>query len=181
MAESRVAVERPRADARRIAREEIERLASAIRRGVEIRHIGSTAVDMLDAKPIIDLVVGTPDAESSAHARTVLTFDLGYLEEGSLADHSWLRWPESGPRRFHVHVAEHGGTVWNARIAFRDALRESGPLRARYSALKHDLAGEFPDDLGEYTRGKRQFVDAVLTSRGIDCERASPTAESGVE
>lgn len=173
MAESTVRIEPPLADAQHVARAEMQRLAGAIRGRVEIRHIGSTAVAMLDAKPVVDLVMGAFDVESFACVREVLTVELGYVEEGSRPGHSWLRWPGSGPRRFHVHVVEHGGSVWAARIAFRDALQASGSLRERYAALKHDLAGEFPDDLGAYTRGKRRFVDAVLRSIGVQSEPPS--------
>jgi len=153
-----------------LADEEIARVSTSLRRWVDIEHIGSTAVPGLDAKPIMDLMVGTPDSEVFAHVRERLTCELGYVEEGSLPYHAWLRWPGVGERTFHVHVVHLEGAIWNARIAFRDALRASEALRKRYIALKRELAQAYPTDLGAYTRGKRTFVDEVLISLGVETE-----------
>jgi GrpB-like predicted nucleotidyltransferase (UPF0157 family) len=70
-----------------------------------------------------------------------------------------------------VHVVAFGGQVWNARIAFRDALRESVDLRARYLVMKQSLATAHPADLDAYTRGKRRFVDSTLVAKGVETER----------
>lgn len=173
MDESAITIKPPIADAAQFAYDEICRLKASIRQRVEIEHIGSTAVDGLDAKPIVDLIVGAADAAAFAYVRQVLTVDLLYLEEGAGPHHAWLRWPATGPRWIHVHVVRHRGTTWNARVDFRDALRASASLQERYAALKRELAQRFPHDLSEYTRGKREFVDAVLASRGVRSEHES--------
>lgn len=53
------------------------------------------------------------------------------------------------------------------RLAFRDALRADGTLRADYQRLKEELAAAHPDDLRAYTAGKRDLVARVLAGAGI--------------
>jgi GrpB-like predicted nucleotidyltransferase (UPF0157 family) len=168
-----IVISAPLASAERIANAEIARMVRILHRSAEIEHIGSTAVPRLPAKPIIDLMVGTPDVQGFFYVREALAVELDYLEEGSRLVHAWLRWPRNGNRLFHVHVVCSDGPIWNARLAFRDALRESRALRQRYAALKHELYLKFPSNLGAYTQGKRAFVDEVLTSVGVASEPAS--------
>jgi GrpB-like predicted nucleotidyltransferase (UPF0157 family) len=47
-------------------------------------------------------------------------------------------------------------------LAFRDHLRESADLRARYASLKLKLAEDFPDDRRQYTAGKSDFIRSYL-------------------
>ena len=52
------------------------------------------------------------------------------------------------------------------RDAYVDRLREDEPTRAAYLAVKQQLAERFRDDRGAYSRGKSDFIDAVVRAAG---------------
>jgi GrpB-like predicted nucleotidyltransferase (UPF0157 family) len=130
-----------------------------------IEHFGSTAVPRLDAKPIIDILVGV---RSLAEAKSD---SIGPLEA---AGYSYWRanpdpnrlflvkgLPPNGPRTHHLHLVEAESEMWG-RLLFRDYLREHNDEAARYAVLKRDLAARFSGDREAYTHGKTDYVTAVL-------------------
>jgi GrpB-like predicted nucleotidyltransferase (UPF0157 family) len=150
---------------------EVERIeARCPTRFVEVRHIGSTAVPGLIAKPVIDLLAGlrVPDELEAATSELVA---LGYLHlPGSAAqspDRRWLLRIEGGRRTHHLHLVVHGSRAWRERVAFREMLAHDAALRDRYAALKRELADRFAHDRDAYTAAKRPFImEAVQRAIG---------------
>jgi GrpB-like predicted nucleotidyltransferase (UPF0157 family) len=137
------------------------RLQAAVGPDAPIAHIGSTSVPGLTAKPYIDMLVGHGDGVDEAACLAAL-LGLGYVEEGARPGHRWLCWPTPALRTFIVHLVPAGGSVWQARLSFRDRLRQSPALRDAYAALKHELAEPHVGDLSAYTAAKFPFVRSVL-------------------
>jgi GrpB-like predicted nucleotidyltransferase (UPF0157 family) len=69
-----------------------------------------------------------------------------------------------------VHLCSAGSEQERRHIAFRDALRSSPRLAARYVALKRQLAKEHHgltlESREQYSLGKGAFVEAVLRGSG---------------
>ncbi|MDI1271925.1 GrpB family protein [Polaromonas sp.] len=131
---------------------------------VDIEHIGSTAVPGMVAKPIVDLLAGV---ETMAMARSLAEplCEAGYTTSAefnaTLTDRQWfMRWAD-GRRTHHLHIVVHGGPVWTRHLQFRDALRASPVLAARYAALKAELAVRHPTDREAYTSAKTAFVSSL--------------------
>lgn len=134
---------------------------------IDIEHIGSTAVPGLLAKPVIDLLAGV-ESMAVARALTEPLLDAGYTTSAEfnakLADRQWfMRWAD-GHRTHHLHVVVHYSKEWGDRLRFRDALRDSPVLAARYAALKAGLVLKHANDREAYTRAKSAFVRGVLSS-----------------
>ena len=132
---------------------------------IEIEHFGSTAVPGLVAKPVIDLLAGVRSM-AAAEAVTQPLVAAEYITSAefndSLSDRRWfMRWA-NGHRTHHLHVVIHGGTAWQERIGFRDALRSNPSLAARYTELKQRLAAELGADREAYTDAKAEFVRSSL-------------------
>ncbi len=132
---------------------------------INVQHIGSTAVHGLAAKPIIDILAGVESMAVAASLSSDLC-DAGYTTSAefnaTLTDRQWfMRWAD-GHRTHHLHVVVHGGSVWQQRLRFRDALRSSAALSARYAALKSSSAALHPNDREAYTEAKAGFVRAVI-------------------
>lgn len=149
------------------ARFEFERvlLAEAIGAWIEggIHHVGSTAVPGLDAKPIIDILVGVHDLETTRGCFQPLG-DLGYLYAPYLADEMhWFCKPDPGRRTHHLHLVPFGSRRYRDELAFRDRLRADPRLAADYTALKRRLAERHRDDREAYTEGKSRFIRQALT------------------
>jgi GrpB-like predicted nucleotidyltransferase (UPF0157 family) len=151
-------------------------LEQALRPWLEgrIHHIGSTAVPGLAAKPIIDMLAGVRDLEAARRAFGPLA-QLGYGYFPHRPEAHAFRKPGYG-----VHLTEPGSTIWNERLAFRDALRADPELVAEYAAWKERHATP-PGGAGPpYSANKRPFVRRVLAQAGIDLrpdeERLTPEA-----
>ena len=128
-----------------------------------IHHVGSTAVPGLDAKPIIDILVGVSDLESSRSCFEPLA-ELDYLYAPYLAEEMhWFCKPDPQRRTHHLHLIPVGSPRFEDEIAFRDLLRSDQAMAAEYLALKRRLAAEFEHDRDGYTDAKAGFIAAALS------------------
>lgn len=135
---------------------------------VNIRHIGSTAVPGLTAKPIIDLLAGvalTAEAEAVSAPLCGAGYTTSKESNDSLPDRKWLmRWRD-GRRTHHLHVVMFGPKIWTEWLQFRDALRAQPEFANRTAALKAALAARYSNDREAYALAKGEFVVAVLRGR----------------
>ena len=128
-----------------------------------IEHIGSTAVPLLLAKPIIDIMAPVITLEQSRAAIDVVC-RAGYLYYPYKADlMHWFCKPSPGMRTHHLHLVPRGSALWIERLTFRDALRKSPTLANEYAALKTRFAAQFRTDREAYTDAKTPFVKMVLS------------------
>jgi GrpB-like predicted nucleotidyltransferase (UPF0157 family) len=136
-------------------------------RAVAIEHIGSTAVPGLCAKPIVDILVGLERVElTDEEIAAMERLDYEYLGEFGLPGRLYFR---TSPRRYHVHVVEHGGEHWERNLVFRDALRSDPEERRRYDELKRRLAAEgHPREIyAELKTPLIREVEARARARGV--------------
>ena len=127
-----------------------------------IHHVGSTAVPGLDAKPIIDILVGVDDLEGSRACFDPLA-GLDYLYAPYLEEEMhWFCKPHPSRRTHHLHLVPAGLRRFADELAFRDRLRADPDAAARYAALKRELASRLGDDREGYTEAKGDFILAAL-------------------
>lgn len=144
---------------------------------IEVAHIGSTAVPGLPAKPIIDLLAGVrsmEEADALVEAVCAAGYTTSHEFNATLADRRWFMRAAHGRRTHHLHLVVHGGAVWQARLAFRDALRMDPALAGRYAALKQQLAVEHRLDREAYTDAKACFVEQALAAMAAAQAPAPP-------
>ncbi|MCA0970191.1 GrpB family protein [Halobacillus litoralis] len=138
---------------------EAKRLESLFGRELlDIHHIGSTAVEGMAAKPVIDLMPVVADiARIDAHNESMKA--LGYEPKGEYGI-SGRRFFIKGRdlRTHHVHIYEKGNPEIERHLIFRDYLMEHPAARERYSQVKQVLAEKYPDDIGAYIKGKERIV-----------------------
>jgi GrpB-like predicted nucleotidyltransferase (UPF0157 family) len=127
-----------------------------------IEHVGSTAVPGLAAKPIIDIMAGVQDLQTSREALPQLA-RLNYCYAPYRQDvMHWLCKPDPATRTHHLHLVPFGSDLWNDRIIFRDRLRSDAGLAEEYGLLKRRLAAIHENDREAYTQAKTPFVEEVL-------------------
>lgn len=127
-----------------------------------IHHVGSTAVPGLDAKPIIDILVGVADLPGSRGCMEQLG-ELGYLYAPYRPDEMhWFCKPDPSRRTHHLRLVAHDSPRFRHELEFRDRLRRDAGLAAEYAALKHRLAARFEHDREAYTEAKGDFIRDVL-------------------
>lgn len=127
---------------------------------LHIEHVGSTAVQGLAAKPVIDLVIVVQPTDIQEAIAQLAA--LGYVHKGNLGveGREAFDWPE-GESRHHLYVCHLDSEELRAQLAFRDRLRADAALATEYAALKRRLAARFPNDRTAYTEAKTEFVSAA--------------------
>ena len=152
-----------------VASFERERLALAEAIGAwavgGVHHVGSTAVPGLAAKPIVDILVGVADCESSRACFEPLA-DLEYLYAPYLREQMhWFCKPHPSRRTHHLHLVPATSPRYADELAFRDRLRADPDIAEEYAALKRNLAARLRDDRDAYTNAKAEFVRKALDAR----------------
>jgi GrpB-like predicted nucleotidyltransferase (UPF0157 family) len=126
-----------------------------------VHHVGSTAVPGMSAKPVIDIMVGVADLDSSRPCIDVLA-GLDYCYAPYRADvMHWFCKPGPARRTHHLHLVPTGSERFTDVLAFRDHLRTHPDAAREYERLKHDLAARHRHDRDAYTDGKSATVAAI--------------------
>jgi GrpB-like predicted nucleotidyltransferase (UPF0157 family) len=137
---------------------ERERLAPLLPAGVQLHHFGSTAIQGLAAKPVIDMIALVDDLDAPIAA---LVQHGGYQYpqafNAMLTHRRFLCYPTAAHRTHHLHLVDKSGEL-ERRLCFRDRLRADPALASEYAALKRALAKRYRDDREAYTEAKSEFV-----------------------
>jgi GrpB-like predicted nucleotidyltransferase (UPF0157 family) len=147
--------------------EERARLADALREWLTgpIEHVGSTAIEGLAAKPVIDIMAAVDTLHASRPAIQPLeTLNYVYFPYRPDIEH-WFCKPSPAVRTHHLHLVPFGSRAWCETLAFRDCLRSQPALAAEYASLKQQLAALHRFDREAYTDAKAPFIARVLGDR----------------
>jgi GrpB-like predicted nucleotidyltransferase (UPF0157 family) len=128
----------------------------------EIRHIGSTAIPGIYAKPILDIMVGLIDIADVRKCEAPL-MALGYTYEGEQEIAGWhfFRKKTGDMTTHHLHVVQWNGTYWLDHILFHRYLFQHPEVAEAYERLKLTLAKKYAADRAAYTQDKTDFVNKV--------------------
>jgi len=108
--------------------------------GVHIEHIGSTSVEGLAAKPILDLMIGVEDWRDNSLLENTLE-QLGYINAHPPQQlipntHFLFRRDDQLHRTHHLHIVEYESEFWTTRLLYRDFLRRNESIARLYGTLK---------------------------------------------
>lgn len=143
--------------------------------GLQIYHIGSTAIHKIWAKPIIDILIEVPNTATliivkrqmikngyicmSDHNNRI-SFNKGYTEKGF------------AERVFHIHLR-----LLNDKdeIYFRDYLNKHTEIAKEYENLKLNLWKKYEHNRDRYTAEKTEFVTKYTKlAKSLDKEKDRP-------
>ena len=143
---------------------EAERLRSALdERIVALEHVGSTAVEGLAAKPIVDILVVVDDPDDKQRWIDRLeALEYAFRPNDPVADRRFFAKGPEDDRTHYLSVTGRGSDTHVEQLLFRDYLRQNPETAAEYERLKRALADRFPDDRSAYTERKSRFVRRVL-------------------
>ena len=141
----------------------------------QISHIGSTAIETIWAKPIIDILVEMSEGSDFEEVKKILlktgylfmggegcrlSFNKGYTEEGF------------AERVFHLHLRFDGG---NDEVYLKDYLRNHEETAREYERLKFRLWEKYEYDRDKYTKAKTEFVERCMKRAKIEREKEERT------
>lgn len=130
---------------------------------IAIHHIGSTSIETIYAKPIIDILIEVKDIDK-VDARNTAIESLGYVamgEFGIVSRRFFRKDNRDGIRTHHLHTFEAGSPQIDRHLAFRDYMRSHPEAAQSYSQLKQKLAQQYPQDIQGYMDGKAEFIKAI--------------------
>lgn len=128
-----------------------------------IEHFGSTAVDGLLAKPIIDVLVA-PVKWPLTHRDEAALQSLGYELLGEAGVPGRIYFRRRNPHATNLAVVQWGSVLWNDNLRLRDYLRASPEARVQYAASKRAAFDSGARTLLAYSDAKRREVSELLES-----------------
>jgi GrpB-like predicted nucleotidyltransferase (UPF0157 family) len=131
-------------------------------RVVRIEHVGSTSVEGLAAKPIIDIALELPD--SSDEAAYVPDLEAaGYvlrIREADWFEHRLFKGPDTN---INLHTFSAGCAEVDRMLMFRDWLRTNAADRELYSRTKRELAERDWKYMQQYADAKTVVVREIMS------------------
>ena len=131
---------------------------------IAIEHVGSTSVEGLAAKPVIDLAV-VIESYFDLPKVIELLCEHGFEhrgDQGVEGREAFRRNIKDEFMTYHLYVCPKNGKGFLEQMAFRDYLRENEAARNEYAKLKYRLAKEYRNDREAYCDNKTDFVTGIL-------------------
>ena len=128
---------------------------------VGIEHVGSTSVEGLSAKPIIDIDIIIKDYSVFDAVVDRLNI-IGYIHEGNLGinDREAFKYADKPHlQKHHLYVCPQHSKELHRHIIFRDFLRANPEAVKRYGAIKEKAAQLFPNDIEKYIEYKSTCIE----------------------
>lgn len=131
---------------------------------MSIEHVGSTSVEGLAAKPIIDIDVVITSYDKFDEVKSILS-DLGYYHEGDLGvkDREAFKYNDiPGLMKHHLYVCPQYSEELKRHMGFRDYLRTHEADREEYGRIKLEAAKMFPHDIDNYIKKKVRLLKKYI-------------------
>ncbi|OWR29867.1 hypothetical protein CDO73_12345 [Saccharibacillus sp. O23] len=148
--------------------DEFDRIARILRQhlgghALRIDHIGSTAVPVLHAKPVIDIQVSVAKLEPMTYQGAIEAAGYRYRADNEDRTKRYFR-EQEGRRRTHIHVREAGSWSEQFALLFRDFLRADEVYRQEYAEEKQALARRYsqPHERESYVAGKDPIIWRII-------------------
>lgn len=143
-----------------------------------IEHVGSTSVEGLSAKPIIDLTAVVTDVHGLWGDLDKLSAGFGYELSHIPTEWVLLQRAEENGASYNLHLIRESNDRWRDDLLFREFLRANPDVRDEYAAVKRDAADAHPNDLTKYNAAKSDFCQSVLERARADESIDVPDPES---
>ena len=125
---------------------------------VRLSHIGSTSIETIWAKPIVDILLEIPKEADMVVMRDLL-LQNGYLlmseSQGRMSFNKGYTPSGFAERVFHLHLRYEGD---HDELYFRDFLQEHPAVAKNYEKLKLSLWKQYEHNRDAYTDSKTDFI-----------------------
>lgn len=139
---------------------------------LSVEHVGSTAVEGLASKPIIDIDL-VIERESQLADMIESLAELGYDYEGDLGIEgryafAYDKEKKSHLQEHHLYVCPKDSPELAKHIRFRDYLKTNKEARDRYAEIKLKAAQAHPDAIDAYMAAKSDVINHIYQDIGIE-------------
>lgn len=130
---------------------------------IAIHHIGSTSIEGLKAKPVIDILVVINSLDEITEIEEILRpyYYENRGQQGVPDRYFFAKGPEDA-RSHYIHFVEPNSKTYYNQVYFKKYLIEHPEYIKKYCDLKQELAEKYPDERPKYTQGKNEFITSVI-------------------
>ena len=129
-----------------------------------IEHAGSTSVEELAAKPIIDIYIGTKtlgDAHNMIDGMLGIGYEYITKYEKELPFRRYFNRDIEDKRAYHIHVTPASHPFRRDDLIFKDYITTNQRVRKDYESLKMALSKKDWNDGLEYNYAKTDFITGI--------------------
>jgi GrpB-like predicted nucleotidyltransferase (UPF0157 family) len=145
----------------------------------KIEHIGSTSIEGLWAKPVVDIMVGIDEEKLDETIFLLSDGKYSYIKaftNGMPERRFYIRMKDevifpkliddvndinefvNSNKLAHIHIVGYKSTFWDRHIAFREYLKHSDGVRTEYQELKINLSRKEWSNSFEFNDAKSAFI-----------------------
>lgn len=128
-----------------------------------IEHVGSTSVEGLLAKPIVDIAVGMNNYRDVLKYFDILK-ERYTIKINDEYDEILLIKEKGLETFFLIHILNKNDNRFKDMLKFRDILKNNNDILNQYEQLKIHLSNIYANDRKMYTKSKNDFIQKVLNN-----------------
>jgi len=132
-------------------------------KALEVEHMGSTSIEGLISKPIIDIVLTVSSSQKAKRYEKKLK-EIGYeIKKNDTRKERlfFTKGPEE-KRTHYLHIGKIGSGYAEDMILFKDYLCNHRDIAKQYSDLKKSLAKKYQEKREIYTTKKEKLIKEIV-------------------
>ncbi|MCV9933980.1 GrpB family protein [Flavobacterium sp. LS1R47] len=135
---------------------------------LSIEHVGSTSVEGLHAKPIIDIDIVVENDLFSIVTQKLKEIDYEHVGDLGITGREAFSYKNKEHlMEHHLYVCNKESKELKRHVTFRNYLRTHADERDRYSQIKIEMAKKFPNDIDNYLLGKESVILDIYKKCGL--------------
>lgn len=134
---------------------------------LDIIHIGSTSVDKLGGKDIIDIMMVAQDKDLDFLKKVLVSLNYKYHPKLSFGGRSFFGKPKyknSDPIRIHLHLTTKNSLAHQKALEFKAYLQKDKKLAKNYQNFKKEAIKKAQGSYKKYRQIKNEYIDKILKS-----------------
>ncbi len=136
---------------------------------ISIEHVGSTSVQGLAAKPIIDIDVVVRRTDVGAAIKALATIGYEHEGNGGIEDREMFKYSDKeNLMEHHLYVCPEDSAELKRHVLFRDYLRAHPDAVQAYSQIKKEAADLYPHDIDSYINHKGAVIEKIYKELGLE-------------
>ena len=136
---------------------------------ISIEHVGSTSVQGLAAKPIIDIDVVVRRTDVGAAIKALATIGYEHEGNGGIEDREMFKYSgKENLMEHHLYVCPEDSAELKRHVLFRDYLRAHPDAVQAYSQIKKEAADLYPHDIDSYINHKGVVIEKIYKELGLE-------------
>ena len=130
---------------------------------IQIEHVGSTSIEGLKAKPVIDILIVIKSLNQIKEIENILKkYDYSNRGAQGVDDRIFFAKGLEDSRTHYIHFTEPKSETYYSLIYFKKYLIEHPKYIEEYCNLKQELASLYPNERSKYTASKNNFIKKII-------------------